>query len=132
MDRKNFNNGQLSNVDAIINISLLLFQKIKVKGIAADDKDGDMLLFQYGSYDWGKGRFFEFNITRQFIKQNEDEPYQLLMTLFFELIDCESYNCWSNDFDNLEKWVGNIKETEGYKLVKNLTCKNFEIFSGQC
>jgi hypothetical protein len=128
---KNFNNGQLSSADEIINVSLTLFQEIKIKGIAGAE-DGDMLLFQYGTYDWGKGRFFEFNITRQFIKQNEDEPYQLSMTLFFEPIECKSYTCWSNNFDDLGKWVENIKETEGYKLVKHLACKNFEIFLEQC
>jgi hypothetical protein len=129
---KNLKNGQISNADEIINVSLTLFQEIKIKEIAGDDEDGDMLLFQYGSYNWGKGRSFEFNVTRQFIKQNEDEPYQLSMTLFFEPIDCKSYDCWSNGFDDLEKWAENIKETEGYKFVKNLTCKKFEIFFEQC
>jgi hypothetical protein len=28
----------------------------------------DMLLYQWGSYDWGNGRYFEVNITRQFIE----------------------------------------------------------------
>jgi hypothetical protein len=130
--RKNFNDGQLTNANEIINTSLTLFQEIKVKGIVSDDEDGDMLLFQYGTYDWGNGKFFEFNITRQFIKVNEDEPYQLSMTLFFEQIECKSYNSWSNDFDNLEKWIENIKETEGYKLIKHLTCKKFQIFFEQC
>jgi hypothetical protein len=29
------------------------------------DADGDMLLFQWGVYDWGEGELFEYNITRQ-------------------------------------------------------------------
>jgi len=29
--------------------------------------DGDMLLFQWGTYDWGDGDHFEFDITRQFV-----------------------------------------------------------------
>jgi hypothetical protein len=29
--------------------------------------DGDMLLCQWGIYDWGKGEKFDFNLTRQFI-----------------------------------------------------------------
>ena len=33
----------------------------------AFDEDGDMLLFQWGVYNWGNGEFFEYNITRQFI-----------------------------------------------------------------
>ena len=31
------------------------------------DNDGDMLLFQWGTYDWGAGPSFQFDITRQFI-----------------------------------------------------------------
>ncbi len=31
------------------------------------DNDGDMLLYQWGTYDWGEGESFEFDITRQLI-----------------------------------------------------------------
>jgi hypothetical protein len=117
-------------IDEIINVSLALFKEIKINGIV--DDDGDMLLFQYGTHDWGNGKYFEFDITRQFIKSNEDEPYQLSMTLFFEPVECKSYNCWSNDFENIEKWVENIKGTEGYKLGKNLKNIKFEIGFEQC
>jgi hypothetical protein len=54
------------------------------------------------------------------------------MTLFFEPFECKSYNCWSNEFDDLERWVKNIKETEGYKMVENLASKKFEMFFEQC
>jgi hypothetical protein len=129
---KTFHNAQPANVDEIINISLTLFQEIKVKGVAGDEEDGDMLLFQYGTYDRGESNFFQFDITRQFIKPNEDEPYQLSMTLFFEPIECKSYNCWSNDFENIEKWIEHIQGTEGYKLGKNLKNIKFEISFEQC
>ena len=129
---KNVNDGQLSNVDEMINISLTLFQKLKVKGLVSDYEDGDMLLFQCGTYEGGKGKFLKFNITRQFIKIDEYEPYQLLMTLFFDPIECKSYDCWSNEFDDLEKWVENIKKTEGYKIAKESTSKKFEMAFEQC
>ena len=125
---KNFGKKQPSSVDELINTSLTLFKEIKVNRLAPDEADGDMLLFQYGSY----GRGFEFNITRQFITLDEDEPHQLSMTLFFEPVKCGGYNCWSTDFANLEKWVENIKGTEGYKQVKESTGKNFEIYFEQC
>jgi hypothetical protein len=49
------------------------------------DKDGDMLLFQWGVYDWGDGPAFEVGITRQFIvaDDDEDEPRQLALTFRF-------------------------------------------------
>ena len=38
-----------------------------VKPVGCEEEDGDMLLFQYGTYDWGHGRWFELDITRQFL-----------------------------------------------------------------
>src|SRR5262249_23589137 len=48
-----------------------------------------MLLFQYGVYDWGKGAFFELDITRQFIEQNDEFVEdgimsQLACTMFYK------------------------------------------------
>ena len=31
------------------------------------DRNGDMLLFQWGTHDWGHGEHFEIDITRQLI-----------------------------------------------------------------
>lgn len=47
------------------------------------EEDGDMLLFQWGLFDWGKGEFLEINITRQFIGDAE-EPRQLSLTFQFD------------------------------------------------
>lgn len=49
------------------------------------DNDGDMLLFQWGTYDRGTGLSFELDITRQFIRgDSEDEDiWQLSLTFVF-------------------------------------------------
>ena len=121
------------NVDTIIEISSELFREFKIEELEnIDDKECDMFLFQYGTYDWGKGKFFEFDITRQFILPEEDEPYQLALTLSFEPIDCKDYNCWSVDFESLEKWIERIRETDGYKMAKDLTSKKFKMTFEQC
>jgi hypothetical protein len=55
-----------------------------------DDVDiagnGDMLLYQWGTYDWGEGESFEFDITRQLILgTGEDEDiFQLSLTFKFQ------------------------------------------------
>ena len=62
------------------------YESVPADGCAGPD--GDMLLFQWGTYDWGEGRFFEINITRQFIEQgaeeDDDEMSQLSLTYRFE------------------------------------------------
>ncbi len=47
----------------------------------------DTLLFQWGTYDWGDGLHFEFDLTRQFrwpSSDEEDEIWQLSLTFKFE------------------------------------------------
>lgn len=50
------------------------------------EEDGDMLLVQWGSHDWGHGLKFTFDVTRQFIVgSGEDDDFtQLHLTLQFE------------------------------------------------
>jgi len=50
------------------------------------NEDGDMLLFQWGTYNWGDGTQFEINITRQFIEsaaEDDDAISQLQLTFKF-------------------------------------------------
>lgn len=57
------------------------------KPIGCDGPNGDMLLFQWGTYDWSAGRHFELNITRQFIEedlQDDDAISQLSLTFRFD------------------------------------------------
>jgi hypothetical protein len=57
---------------------------------ATAETDGDMLLFQWGTYDWGMGKSFEIDLTRQTIDDLDDvdaqtdSMRQLHITLKFE------------------------------------------------
>jgi hypothetical protein len=63
------------------------------RDIRADDvrleADGDMLLFQWGTYDWGRGPHFEVDLTRQLIrdKGEDDDIWQLHLTYRFRPSD---------------------------------------------
>jgi len=51
------------------------------------DSDGDMLLYQWGTYDWGQGKYFNLNLTRQFIVEgleDDDAIFQLGLTFLYE------------------------------------------------
>ena len=131
--KKLSDSGEVLNTDKHIELAVQLFNDLKAIGINSDeDKEADMLLFQYGVYNWGgeKGEHFSFDITRQFIKPNDDEPYQLRFTLIFDpedFRDSDKYNCWSADFDSLDKWIEHIKSTKGYGLAKDKTIRLCEI-----
>jgi hypothetical protein len=120
--------GQSLTADNVIELSKKLHSDIKAKGISTNIHPDDMLLFQYGTYDWGGelGEHFKFDITRQFSKKNFD-MFQLSLTLIFEPTTVESYNSWSMYFKTLDEWSDNIKTTEGYKLASTLMLKTHKL-----
>lgn len=124
--------GNVLAPDTVLELSLQLFQEIKVKGISIkDDPENDMLLFQYGIYDFGNnlGKHFSFDVTRQFIK-NDGCILQLNFTLIYDsefFLNCESYNIWSVDSSNLDEWLTHIKTTEGYYQSKLIDYKTYII-----
>jgi len=128
---------KILDVDEFISIALKLYKEIKVEGISDSYTESDMLLFQYGVYDWGdeNGNHFSFDITRQFIDPEEDEPYQLNFTLIFEpsaFSSVEPCNCWSDEFACVEDFSAHIKSTEGYKYAIKKTPKKVQLIFGQC
>ena len=68
-----------------VHLMLEFFEERTCSAIA--EMDGDMLLFQWGTYDWGSGRNFEIDITRQFIEaalEDDDAISQLHLTFKFQ------------------------------------------------
>lgn len=54
------------------------------------DTSDDALLYQWGTYDWGSGEFFELDITRQFILDGlaeDDNIWQLSLTFKYKPTD---------------------------------------------
>lgn len=89
------------------------------------DEDGDILLFQWGTFDWGKGPWFEFDITRQFIvtdSQNDDDSVltQLSLTFYFppeEFNGIKSDNRWCENPNALADFESLIVSTNAYRAV---------------
>ena len=70
--------GEIKNTDEAIKKFLKFYEEFKIKE-ELEHEEEDMMLFQYGNYDWqnGNGKEFSFNLTRQFEIPNEDEFLQL-------------------------------------------------------
>lgn len=86
------------------------------RAVALVEAEGDMLLFQYGVYDWGSGPFFEVDLTRQFVeleRDGDENVYsQFHLTCYYAvdeaLIALGRGNCWCRDtseLDRFSKWV---------------------------
>jgi hypothetical protein len=94
---------------------------------AEKEADGDMLLFQYGIYDWGEGKHFEYDITRQVIfnspsRTDDDSIFQISLTYRFspeKYSSLISSNKWSTEFNNstneFKNYINNSIATEMVK-----------------
>jgi hypothetical protein len=75
----------------LIEYAIDLYAKYRIEGTVVE-KDGDMLLFQWGAIDNAQGKFFEVDLTRQIMLNLEDPDdaadsiRQLSVTLLFEPI----------------------------------------------
>ncbi len=86
--------------------------------------DGDMLLFQYGIYDWEGEQYFQINFTRQFYEVYEDghQIYQLEVTFYYlsdDLSDVLSFNKWSSECFDLDEFQDVIVKSVGFEKAIN-------------
>jgi hypothetical protein len=75
-------------------------------------EDADMLLFQWGTYDWGTGEQFTFNLTRQIIvcEDAEDEDiWQLSLT--FEFVSDDGLRSLGNG----DKWCHSLAKLPDFR-----------------
>jgi hypothetical protein len=91
------------------------------------DTDADMLLFQWGTHDWGEGKHFEFDITRQFIHAAEDDDCIWQLSLLFrfaaseELDKLESGNKWCGKLGSVQYFGKFIRDSDSYQTVARTT-----------
>lgn len=92
----------------------------------------DALLFQYGTYDWGNGRHFELDITRQFAVDDTDAEtdeddgggiYQLSLTFVFvpapdraELGSDHEW-CFARDAEAVDEYEAFVRRSAAYRLL---------------
>jgi hypothetical protein len=71
------------------------------------EEDGDMLLFQWGEHDWGAAGAFEYDLTRQLVRADEQEDegiLQLSVTFRYPTSDR------SADLGSGNRWCGSPAE----------------------
>ena len=90
------------------------------------ESDGDMLPYQWGCCDWGKGEFFKFDITRQFISGNgeDDDIHQLQLIFTFEptptLRQLGSGNRWCYSTEEVDAFRSFIQLSPSFLAVQAL------------
>jgi hypothetical protein len=104
------------------------------------DADGDMLLFQCGTHDWGNGKYFEYNVTRQFTftaqfeddeeEWEEDVMWQLYITLKYtpsDVLDNLDAEIWCDSPNDAPDFFGIIEAHKSTKQVSPLKLSAVDI-----
>lgn len=112
------------------------YQKVAFSGLAPI-AEADMLLFQFGIYDWGHGEYFEFDITRQFIvddEEDDDAISQLHCTARYEpsvlLRAVGRGDRWCKSRDGLAEFKSHIEASPAYLAALPLSAKGTQITWG--
>lgn len=116
-----------------IKLMLAFYRQARAENCPLDN-DGDMVLFQWGVYDWGKGEFFHYDITRQFmmpVDEDYDEITQLRLTLYFPALESSRQaptgNRWCATLDEANEFESFIKGHESTQMVENLKPTKVEL-----
>lgn len=99
------------------------YRDVRAEGCAMD-QDGDMLLYQWGTYDWGQGRYFNLELTRQFMLHDVLDDagiFQLALTFLFApttaLERLRHGNHWCHSPTDLQGFERHIALSEAYRIA---------------
>jgi len=87
--------------------------------------DGDMLLYQWGAYDWGRGKYFNLDLTRQFIlegfEEDDDAIFQLSLTFLYTpspaLDALRAGNRWCHSLSELPDFQQFVVSSSAYQAA---------------
>lgn len=121
---------RLGDGPELLSLVVSLYEKQRIEGTEIEE-DGDMLLFQWGTYDWGKGNFFEIDLTRQTMLAIDDPDdasesmRQLRTTLLFtptsETQKIGEGNQWCSSPDSVEQFLEFIKSSVAFTWITKNT-----------
>jgi hypothetical protein len=113
---------QSLNSRQLVEVMLEFYVRSRAIGLS-QELQSDMLLFQWGAYDWGQGRNFEFDMTRQFIRRVEDTSLisQLSLKASYppaaHLTTMEQGNRWCKSPKEVPEFGEFIRSSAAYRAV---------------
>jgi hypothetical protein len=89
--------------------------------------DQDMLLYQWGTYDWGQGTHFSVDLTRQLIlgSGEDDQIWQLHLTFYFPpdpgLQQLGKGNRWCESVEALPDFIAFVRSSPAFQAAAGRT-----------
>lgn len=112
--------------------AMLEFYEVRVDG-CDPDQDGDMLLYQWGTYDWGSGPQFDLDLTRQVIfpdEEGDDGIWQLNLTYRYDpkpfTDSMDRGDRWSSSFPGVSDFRRFLLDSDPFKELQSKTPRAVE------
>ena len=127
----------VQGLDAETTRALVLdfYRSVPAKGCLPASDGGDMLLYEWGVYDWGSGEWFEFSILRQFSTaddEGDDSISQLHVTLYHaptkSLRTLGAGERWCSSVAELSDFETFITDSAAYQAVARQTPHHVEVW----
>lgn len=111
-------------VPQLVDNMLEFYRTVRASGLAASAQ-ADMLLFQWGTFDWGQGEHFEIDLTRQFIVAGalgDDAISQLRFTAYFpstaEMRAIPTANRWCGSIAEVAAFAQFVRDSVAYRTAE--------------
>jgi hypothetical protein len=113
------------------------YKQYRIDRCLADD-DGDVLVFQWGTYDWGDGEQFEVSLTRELLTavgDGEEDVRQVALAYRFEptreLEQLGDGELWCDDPGSADRFWAKVQKTKPYLAVAHRTDAEMELGEGE-
>ena len=110
--------------EAGVRLMLDFYRDVRAEGVAGLDENGDTLLFEWGTFDWGEGSHFQIDICRQFREaklQDDDAISQLRLVFYFvpteERLQLKDGRRWCDQPKWLPEFQVFVQENRAYQAV---------------
>lgn len=120
-------------VPQLVDSTIEFYRAVRATGLAADPQ-ADMLLFQWGTFDWGQGEYFEIDLTRQFIvagAAGDDAISQLRFTAYFpptsQLRAIPTANRWCRHVAEVASFALFIRDSLAYRTAETIKPSKVEL-----
>ncbi len=124
--------------EAGVRFMLDFYREVRAEGVAALDEDGDTLLFEWGTFDWGRGNHFEIIIQRQFVdaeSQDDDAISQLRLTFYFlptkDRLELKDGARWCDQPKWLSELETFVRDSAAYQAVSASHAAAIELTYGR-
>lgn len=131
--QRNFSVDKLLFEDAVY-LMLEFYRQVRTDEELLKD-DGDMLIFEWGTFNWGDGQFFQCQITRQFILNGldgDDAFSQFRLCLYFDvksnLSNLKEGHKWCESLFEVDDFKSYIQSTNAYQAVAGIAPTKIDLY----